>query len=441
MNGTSKPVDKGAATDSKRRPGFSGGRSIRLGLVIPGVIASLALASCSSGTKSSSSETSGSGSTTATLSSVKIGFIGPLTGAVAYPDRLASAKAAIRGINSRGGLNGHPMTLDSCDDKNTIDDASACARQMVSDNVAAVVGSTAINDQVVTPILAAAKIPQIGTAGRTSVTLNSPDNYEPGANATSGYAVLAAYGAKKLDGPVSLVSFDVPAASQFRGVVTGMVDPAGIKFVSTVLVSATQADYGPIVVSANRNDAKSALMLLPVTALTQFVKADSGSKSLTYLSPILYQSTDAASLGGTSQLDRVVAFSLLPIAVPSSTNPAVKQYISDMAAEESSGDSNAALAKQTQGIGPWFSFFALDQVVKQQKTTDFSSAGLTSSLNAAKDVDMQGLIPAWTPNAVGPTGESRVTNSTYYLVGYKGGQPYLITPTGISSSDALAGKF
>ena len=410
--------------------------------LVAGLLSCLVAAGCGSGNGKAAESSAAQTSVSFSGPSVKVGAITSLTGPIAYPDRVSAARAAVAGINSRGGLAGHEVELDTCDDHGNADGAAACARQMVSDGVIALVGQNSVSDNASTPILEAAGIPQIATATRTPVSLNSKLTYEPGPSNQQGYAFLAAYGAKKLGGDVALVAFDVPQTSGFRDVVTTALRPGKVTFSNTVLVPTSQADYAPVVASANREHPHSILFGLPLASLTQFIKTDAstGSKT-TYLSPIQYAPSDAAALGGTAQLDRVVTFTSYPPTLRDTTNPVLKRYITELKAQEKTGDSDAALDKQTLGIQPWFGFYVLEEVVKQTKLDDISSAGLITALDSAKDIDLGDLVPTWTPTAPGITGFSRISNTSYFLVGYKNGKPYQITPEAVSLEAALKGKF
>ena len=63
------------------------------------------------------------------------------------------------GSTLAGGIKGHPLDLEYCNEGNDPNKATACARQFVSDHIVSLVGSieTSANDQV-TSILAAASI-------------------------------------------------------------------------------------------------------------------------------------------------------------------------------------------------------------------------------------------------------------------------------------------
>ncbi|CAM5594196.1 Leucine-binding protein domain-containing protein OS=Streptomyces alboniger OX=132473 GN=CP975_15300 PE=3 SV=1 [Streptomyces alboniger] len=53
----------------------------------------------------------------------------------------AFAKAYARWVNAHGGLNGHKITVLTCNDRNDSVAAARCAQRAVSEGVVAVVGS------------------------------------------------------------------------------------------------------------------------------------------------------------------------------------------------------------------------------------------------------------------------------------------------------------
>ena len=112
-----------------------------------------AVAACSSSKSSSSSSQAGSATTAprsattpaaasafgpakpATGTPVKIGYITDgKTASIDNSSEVPAAQAAVKYINQYlGGINGHPITLDVCDDQQTPSGATDCGNQMVTD--------------------------------------------------------------------------------------------------------------------------------------------------------------------------------------------------------------------------------------------------------------------------------------------------------------------
>ena len=73
-------------------------------------------------------QASSSTSSRAAAATVKLGVIAPEGVSTNYPGSQAAAKAAIAGLNARGGLSGHPVELVYCNDKGDPNIATQCAR-------------------------------------------------------------------------------------------------------------------------------------------------------------------------------------------------------------------------------------------------------------------------------------------------------------------------
>jgi branched-chain amino acid transport system permease protein len=121
-----------------------------------------------------------------TGASLKVGFIVPLSGAVAsYGEGVKYAPAlALKKINDAGGVNGAQVELVTCDSPNNPNQAITCLRKLANDDkVVAVVGPYYTGEmQAVVPILKDVKIPVIAYTPAASY---------PGLVEQSDWAVLA----------------------------------------------------------------------------------------------------------------------------------------------------------------------------------------------------------------------------------------------------------
>jgi ABC-type branched-subunit amino acid transport system substrate-binding protein len=143
-----------------------------------GMAALAVIAACGSsggGTSSSSGDADPGSSTTIT-----IGGAGPIQSSVlSQPERQAAEEAAISVINADGGINGHQLKLDYCDTQNTANGEFTCMRQLVSDNVAAIVDPGLIVDQSGRGLkfAAAEGVPIIGGQGLTPIEFSTPGSF------------------------------------------------------------------------------------------------------------------------------------------------------------------------------------------------------------------------------------------------------------------------
>ncbi|MEV2217081.1 ABC transporter substrate-binding protein [Streptomyces sp. NPDC050997] len=124
----------------------------------------------------------------------------------------AFAKAYARWVNAQGGLNGHKITVLTCNDRNDSVAAARCAQRAVSEGVVAVVGSYSQYADSFLPPLEGAGIPYIGGYGVTSDEFTSPLSYPVNGGQPT---LLAGLGKALSDcGPVTLVRPDTVAGDE-----------------------------------------------------------------------------------------------------------------------------------------------------------------------------------------------------------------------------------
>jgi ABC-type branched-subunit amino acid transport system substrate-binding protein len=181
---------------------------------VAGVAATLAvtlvLVGCSSSSSTGShSATKSAFSTSAaptgtpikTMTVTSVNYNGP-----SYQNILETAKLYGQYINARGGVNGHPLTVETCDDMGNASGTAACARKAVSDGVVADVGSFTTGDGTAAPILKQANIAYFGTCCVISPdAFKSSNVFQLGSNPAlnpGGTALLAASGCKSITAAV-----------------------------------------------------------------------------------------------------------------------------------------------------------------------------------------------------------------------------------------------
>lgn len=134
-----------------------------------------------------------------------------------------------RQVNAKGGLNGRKLKVLTCNEQNTPDGATACARQAVDAHAVAVIGSYSQFGTNFMPNLETAGIPYIGGYGLSAPEFSSPLSYPvagglPALIAGSGRQLVEA-GCKS----VSLIRPDSRVGDSLVGYLTSALKPAGIK--------------------------------------------------------------------------------------------------------------------------------------------------------------------------------------------------------------------
>lgn len=186
-------------------------QSLWLLLAIPLVAVVTACGSSSSTTGSSTTGSTSGASTSpsvasslfpsdpATGTTVKIGLINPEGGSlISQPEDREAAQAAADYVNANlGGMAGHKIQLVICKEQEDVATATACANQMVQDQVAAVVVTTTGQGQAMVPIITKAGIPYVTISGASTAELTSPDAYSWTGGFPGTLITMAKYSASK----------------------------------------------------------------------------------------------------------------------------------------------------------------------------------------------------------------------------------------------------
>jgi hypothetical protein len=234
-------------------------RPTRLAAVVATVSVVL-VASCGSSSKKGTA----AGTTAATKASsaapsgtpIKVMTVAPVnTTLPPYPNIPAAAQIYAKYINDKGGINGHPLQVITCDDRGDPNEGANCARTAVDDKVVAVVGSFVFDASRIIPVLEQGKVAWFGECcPLVAQEFSSPISFPigsllPGQGAGDGWKM----GQDGCKSPVFLV-LDLPAADAAYPAVknayrVGGGDPAKFK---EVKISPTPGDYSAQVAEATK---------------------------------------------------------------------------------------------------------------------------------------------------------------------------------------------
>ncbi len=139
---------------------------------------------------------------------VKIGLIASES---IEPTLLPGAQAAVKYVNQElGGIGGHPIELVACDEKADPAAAAACSQQMISSNVAGVIGYPIVWGAIGgAKAIGTAKIGYYGTADQVSIT--QPNGYPLFGGSPQTSVVALAMSALKL-ASLNIMTLDNPLA-------------------------------------------------------------------------------------------------------------------------------------------------------------------------------------------------------------------------------------
>ncbi|MFE9424538.1 ABC transporter substrate-binding protein [Kitasatospora sp. NPDC006697] len=226
------------------------------------------------------------------------------TGSTDRPGMPQLATAIGAEVNAQGGVAGRKLRVLTCNEHNTADGATACARQAVSAGAIAVIGSYSQYGDVFMPLLENARIPFIGGYGLSGPEFTSPLSYPvsggtPSLIAGSGRQLVAA-GCKT----VALIRPDTPAGDTLVGSLIGALNPANVKL-TDVKVQEKSTDYAAAARTAIGSDAANncvtaALGPLPTVNLLDSLRRQPHSRTRLFSVIGSFQQSVVDSTGGDS---------------------------------------------------------------------------------------------------------------------------------------------
>jgi len=214
----------------------------------------------------------------------KVGFVTPGTNPLGDGrNEIDMAQATAKYVNDYlGGIAGHPLELDICQDHTTGAGAAACANQMLADKVPAVLMYTIAQPGPFLNLLTSAKVPVFAVAGGDQTMLTSPITSvlsNPIAFLAAPLRLARERGLKK----IAMVYVDVGAAASLPSVAKSLYGKNGVDLtMSKVPVSA--ADVTPQIQAAISWGA-DALLVLGSNGLC--VSALKAVKALAFTGPVI----------------------------------------------------------------------------------------------------------------------------------------------------------
>jgi branched-chain amino acid transport system substrate-binding protein len=333
----------------------SGRRAARM-TVLGLAVAAFAASACSSSTSSKTATnngataTSGGGGATSVLgpakaatgTAVKIGLITEgKSQNIDDSSEVPAAQAAAKYVNDYlGGIAGHPLQLEVCDDHQTPSGTTDCVNQMITDKVPIVLNTVTGNGDPLFKGLEAAKIPLMANASSVASIVSSPDAYVLTNGLVAAFAGPAKIGqlAGAKRGAVFVI--DVPAAVG----PTKALDPpifknAGINTLDVVPVPPGTADMTPQVQAELGKNPDIVQVEGDVTFCTSALKALKTlgySKTIVVIAQCISANSAGSIPGGYGGMKEVTNYTTAP------SDADVKVY-------------KAAMAKYSPGSNPYAS--------------------------------------------------------------------------------------
>jgi branched-chain amino acid transport system substrate-binding protein len=243
----------------------------------------LAAAACSSGSSGSSGNSGGSGTPAAssaapsagsavfgapnkaTGSPYVFGMINDETGPVTFPEARQGANAAVSYVNDYlGGINGHPIKIESCTGDGTPATAARCANQLVAKHPIAILGAADVGAPASIPIYAHAKLAYLGGIPFTPVPSIAPNSIQFWSISVGDNAAAAVYAGKTLGvKSVAIIYFNNPQGASLLPLITPVFKAAGVTKITNIPLSPTSPDPSPQAALVQSSGAELAYVDVP----------------------------------------------------------------------------------------------------------------------------------------------------------------------------------
>jgi ABC-type branched-subunit amino acid transport system substrate-binding protein len=420
------------------------------------IAAAALIAGCSSsgssGTGSSPTATTAATTAAATGAPLIIGQMAPVgTAQVDYSGAVAAARAAIRAINAGGGVDGHPLKLDFCNEQNNANTAAACARRFVSEGAVAMSGGevSITGEAQVSAITQKAGLAQVGD-NALSAWVAAPNEFPVVLYIPSVFADMPA--CNKLGyNKVAVTANENVFGQTFTKWLTdtakkipGMQLTTGSK---AIIFSSTASDVTAPTKTvldkhANCIDATGVFPQQEILML----KAMNTFGADPHTTHVIYGTAGA----DPSQLKQIaplaskylIGVSVFPGLSAASKSKTISDFISEMTAEKAAGDTQSfdvsnGIAVRDGYFMAWIAVHALADVMRQEHA--ITRAAVLHAMQTVQNVQIADFLPPWTPTKPGPTkGYPHLPYSTYFVIGYHPDlSTYQLLPDAIDSRPYL----
>ncbi len=353
---------------------------------------------------------------------VKVGMIYSLTGPLASSPEVKDALlASVAAFNKRGGVGTGGAKLQAVvgDSRGDANGEVDCARQMVDDGVVATLNDLTFNNPAgVNSVLEGAKIPRVGIGGTDISEFGSSVSFPVSAGVIAAYLGTAVGFKEDGNTKICLARTDAPTGATFKGFLTPSFTAIGIDIICDVSVATGATDYAPYIAEVQRENPTSMLISHSDSVATQLIaamaqlnaKIPMGGNPGSFKLDTLRKYKDITK--GTVLADSFP----YPAQVNVKNFPGLKQYFADMKASGKTSLSAANL--KTTDFAPWMATLAFVNVTKSLDS--FTPATVVDALKSAKDVDLLGLTPPWTPSTPGFSVFTSSSNHFVYVSRFNG---------------------
>ena len=335
------------------------------------------------------------------------------TGPSSSPEVPEGAIAAAKAINAKGGINGRPVEIVTCDTHNDPNTATGCGRRAVADGIVALVGNQTIYGNQFLPLMARNKIASIGLEPTTAADFTSPSAFPIAGGAPVNLAGLAAALARSGAHKIVLARVDIAESAPLPQFVNSGLKSFNLTLARDVPVPVGAPDMSPYAAAALKGGTDGIVIASSDQDAVNFVLAAREANPTVKIALI------ATSLGDVikalqASAEGVIETSSVTVALK---DPAEKQYEKDMKAAGYQNITGYRLAS-------YASVLLFEKVAEQLPV--IAGAAVFDAFNQQQHLDV-GLTPPLQFTHGGIGGLPRIFNPCQVPTQIKDGQSVPLT--------------
>ena len=174
-----------------------------------------------------------------------------------FPELRLAVEAGVEWINAElGGVGGRPLELDTCITNFSVERSQACAQQMVTDDVVAVLGGIDVTSNGSIPVLEQNDLPYVGGIPVNLDEERSPISFQFSGGTPGAFTAFVDYAAENLDADTIAIAYaeypPIQSAAQDYGVT--VAENLGITNVNEVPFGLATTDFLPVLQEASQGD-------------------------------------------------------------------------------------------------------------------------------------------------------------------------------------------
>jgi branched-chain amino acid transport system substrate-binding protein len=258
------------------------------------------------------------------------GMINDETGAVTFPEARAGSNAAVDYVNNYlGGINGHPIKIDSCIGDGTPATAARCANELIAKHPIAILGAADVGAPASIPIYQHANLAYVGGIPFTPVPEIAPNSIQFWSVSVGDNAAGAVYAAKTLGvKSVALMYFNNPQGKSILAILPPVFKAAGVTKVTEIPLSPTTPDPSPQAALVQSSNADLAYVDIPngCGEVLKALKSVAYSGKIMGIDPCTPPPVIAAASGGAENM-----YFASPFILQTGTNPQAQLFRAAMA--------------------------------------------------------------------------------------------------------------